>query len=95
MGEGAGREVIIAAIPRTSGQLVISIENHPKDGSSMVVLAHVAPDEKVTCRSPLQPSELKQVLAALTLAAQTLTARRPQHRTISASESLAEEKELF
>lgn len=87
--------MIVAAIPRSSGQLVISIDNHPQTGASMVVLAHVGTDEKVTCRSPLQPSELKQVISALTLASQTLTARRPQHRTISASDEIEETRRLF
>jgi len=86
---------IIAAIPRPSGQLVISTDNHPQTGASMVVLAHVATDEKVTCRSPLQPSELKQVIAALTLALQTLAARKPQHRTITGAELDAETRQLF
>lgn len=87
--------MILAAIPRASGQLVISLENHPKTGASMVVVAHVGEYEKVVCRSPLQPSELKQVIAALTLASQTLTARKAQHRTLTAAEHQAEERELF
>ena len=87
--------MIIAAIPRASGQLVISIDNHPQTGASMIVVAHVGLDEKISCRSPLQPSELTQVIAALTLASQTLTARKTQHRTISATEQIEIDKRLF
>ena len=87
--------MIVAAIPRPTGQLVIELTNHPQTGASMIVLAHIGNDEKVTCRSPLQPSELTQVVAALQLASQTLTARKPQHRTLTAAEHQAEERKLF
>ncbi|MEO7037301.1 MAG: hypothetical protein ABI548_25330 [Polyangiaceae bacterium] len=87
--------MIIAAIPRAAGQLVVTIDPHPKTGKSMVVVAHVQADEKVIHRTALQASELKDVISALTLASQTLAARRPQHRTISAAEQLAEDRRLF
>ena len=87
--------MIIAAIPRDPGQLVISIDNHPRTGDSMVVVAHIREDETVICRSPLKPSELKQVISALTLASQTLVARKAQHRTISGADLEAETKRLF
>jgi len=78
--------VIIAAITRPSGQLVISIDPHPRTGANVIMLAHVAEDETVTCRAPLQPTELPEVIAALQLAQQRLRPPRPQHRTISADD---------
>lgn len=86
--------MIIAAIPRPNcGQLVVAIEKHPRSGESIIVLSHVQTDETVVHRTALQPAELTQVAAALTLASQTLKART-QHRTISASE-LDDERALF
>ncbi|MEI9940370.1 MAG: hypothetical protein WDO69_24400 [Pseudomonadota bacterium] len=62
----------------------------------MIVVAHVRGDETVAHRTALMPSEIAQVVAALTMAAQTLSARRPQHRTVSGSEAERElERKLF
>lgn len=88
--------MIIAAIPRPGGnKLVVSIEQNDKDGSPYVLFANVRADETISHRAPLRPSELTQLIAALTLAAQTLTARKPQHRTISGAELEAETRRLF
>jgi hypothetical protein len=83
--------MIIAAIPRAAGQLVVALENHPRSGESIIVISHVQADESVVHRTALQPAELSQVIAALTLASQTLQARRPQHRTVRASAPLDDE----
>ena len=87
--------MIIAAITRPTGQLVISTEPHPKTGAAMVVIAHVRNDDSVAHKTALQPSEIAQVVAALQLAAQKLTARKPQHRTISGADLEAETRRLF
>ena len=87
--------MIIAAITRPSGQLVVTTEAHPRTGDTIVVLAHVHADETVAHRTALQPAELAQVIAALQVAQQRLRAPRPQHRTISADEQIAEDGRLF
>lgn len=88
--------MIIASITRSTGDLVVSTEPHPKTGAPMVLLAHVRADETVSCRTPLQPSELPQVIAALQLAAQKLKApgASAQHRTVRAEPHGREQIEL-
>ncbi|HEY5375121.1 MAG TPA: hypothetical protein VIK01_15675 [Polyangiaceae bacterium] len=88
--------MIVAAIPRPNGaQLVTAIAQNPRDGTPYVLLSNVCADETVTHRCPLRVSELKDVISALTLALQTLTARKPQHRTITGAELEAETRRLF
>jgi hypothetical protein len=91
--------MIIAALTRPTGQLVISTENHPKTGSPMIVISHVRDDESIAHRTAMRPSEIHQVAAALHVAVHTLQAKAPQHRTISASAELErrleEDRKLF
>lgn len=92
-----GASVTLAKISRGPDELRVSIEAHPRTGQSIVMLAHVRADGSPGPRAPLQAHELDQVVNALKIASQTLSATRGgKHRTIRASEAELElDRKLF